>query len=150
MPKTANTPDIETVSSVLDRVFAATYALYFRTHSYHWNIVGADFHSTHAMLEEQYTALWRALDEIAERYRAMGLPAPHAAPAVSAMAPATSRDAMLADLLAHHEVAIAGLRDGIEELDGARDIAGADFLTELLAGHEKTAWMLRASLSSRA
>lgn len=146
MPTTTPSPDTTAIQSVLDRVFAATYDLYFRTHSYHWNVVSADFPSIHSMLEGQYDALWEALDEIAERYRVFGLAAPHGVPAVSAMGPDTSRDGMLADLLARHQATIATLRSGIDTLEEAGDAAGADFLTGRLAAHEKTAWMLGASL----
>lgn len=136
----------ETVKSVLDKVFAETFALYFRTHSYHWNVRSPDFHSAHTMLEGQYDALWEALDAIAERLRVFDLAAPASAVAVSALPYGTSKEAMFADLLAGHESVIATLRSGIDSLEAAGDAAGADFLVGRLAEHEKTAWTLRASL----
>lgn len=113
----------ETVRSVLDRVFAETFALYFKTHSYHWNVRDKDFHSAHVMLEGQYDALWDALDEIAERFRAFDLAAPSSIAAVSALPYGTSKDTMFADLLAGHESVIEALRSGIDSLEAAGDAA---------------------------
>lgn len=145
--KTMKTPvDTQAVHSVLKGIFQATYSLYFKTHSYHWNVRSSDFHSAHAMLNEQYDALWDSLDEIAERFRAFDLAAPDSAPTVKALPLGTSKDAMFQDLLSDHESVIALLRKSIAELSDAGDEAGADFLTGRLAEHEKTAWMLRASV----
>lgn len=72
--------------TVLEKVFLETYALYFKAHSYHWNVKSSNFHSDHAFLEGQYDSLWESLDEIAERFRALDLPAPSSAPSVSALA----------------------------------------------------------------
>ena len=63
----------ETMAKAVTAVLADTYALYFKTHAYHWNVTGPRFHDLHAMFEEQYTALWTATDEIAERIRALGV-----------------------------------------------------------------------------
>lgn len=59
----------EMVEKVLTEVFNQEYALYFKTHSYHWNITGPEFYSLHLMLETQYQLLWESLDKIAERIR---------------------------------------------------------------------------------
>lgn len=134
------------VKNVLERVFDATYSLYFRTHSAHWNVRSPDFHSLHEMLGKQYEELWGALDEIAERLRACDLPAPAGIASVEAMPFGTPRNDVLSDLLRHHESVIGILRKGISELSEAGDEAGADFLTGRLAEHEKTAWMLRSSI----
>lgn len=105
--------------TVLEKVFLETYALYFKAHSYHWNVKSSNFHSDHAFLEGQYDSLWESLDEIAERFRALDLPAPSSAPSVSALAFGASKDAMYADLLSGHEGVISTLRSGIETLEAA-------------------------------
>ena len=60
----------------LKRVLGETYALYSKTHGYHWNVTGLHFQSLHTLFMTQYTELWNALDEIAERIRALGAFAP--------------------------------------------------------------------------
>jgi len=50
--------------------------LYAKTHGFHWNVAGPMFNTLHLMFMEQYIELWTALDEIAERIRALGYRAP--------------------------------------------------------------------------
>jgi starvation-inducible DNA-binding protein len=55
---------------------------------------------------------------------------------------------MLATLLADHEALARSLREDITTVnDRHRDVGTADFLTGLLEGHEKAAWMLRSFLA---
>ncbi len=56
----------------LAKVLADTYTLLGKTHGFHWNVTGPQFHSLHEMFEEQYTDLTGAVDELAERIRALG------------------------------------------------------------------------------
>ncbi|HBT36354.1 MAG TPA: DNA starvation/stationary phase protection protein, partial [Hyphomonas sp.] len=65
-----------TSADALRVLLAETYALYSKTHGYHWNVTGPRFNSLHTMFETQYNELWMALDEIAERIRALGHFAP--------------------------------------------------------------------------
>ena len=50
--------------------------LYLKTHNFHWNVTGPMFRTLHLMFEEQYNELWLAVDVVAERIRALGVPAP--------------------------------------------------------------------------
>ena len=66
----------QTIAQGLSKVLADTYTLYLKTHNYHWNVRGPMFHSLHTMFEQQYTELALAVDEVAERIRALGELAP--------------------------------------------------------------------------
>ena len=66
----------ETVAEGLSKLLADSYSLYLKTHNYHWNVTGPQFNSLHTMFETQYTELAAAVDEIAERIRALGHLAP--------------------------------------------------------------------------
>ncbi|MGZ9029871.1 MAG: Dps family protein, partial [Burkholderiaceae bacterium] len=68
--------DREKTAEGLARLLADTYGLYLKTHSFHWNVEGPMFNTLHLMFMEQYTELWTALDEVAERIRSLGYPAP--------------------------------------------------------------------------
>jgi hypothetical protein len=68
--------DREKVAHALSRLLADTYGLYLKTHNFHWNVEGPMFNTLHQMFMVQYTELWNALDEIAERIRSLGYPAP--------------------------------------------------------------------------
>ena len=60
----------------LSRFLADSFTLYLKTHNFHWNVTGPMFNALHNMFEAQYTEQWNALDEIAERIRALGFNAP--------------------------------------------------------------------------
>ena len=64
------------VAAGLSRLLADTYAVYLKTHGYHWNVRGPYFASLHGLFMDQYNEEWAALDEIAERIRAQGEFAP--------------------------------------------------------------------------
>jgi starvation-inducible DNA-binding protein len=140
------------VAGGLAKVLADTFQLYARTHGYHWNVTGPEFPQLHAMFEAQYTEMWNALDEIAERIRALGEFAPANAAMFAKLSPIASAEEnppdarrMVINLLEGHEALIARAREAFTLAEDAGDAASADLLTERLAAHEKTAWMLRAT-----
>ncbi len=142
------------VADALNGVLADTYVLYMKTHSYHWNVTGPQFHSLHNMFEEQYREMWAALDELAERVRALGHFAPTSGADFTERAAIKSADAqppaageMIKILLADHETLIRRAREALETADDADDDASEDLLTQRIQSHEKTAWMLRAMAS---
>lgn len=142
----------EASAAALKRLLGESYALYIKTHGYHWNVTGPRFQSLHDMFMTQYTELWMALDEIAERIRALG----HFAPGSSAelMQPASigqdngvpEAEAMIANLARGHEAVARAAREGIEVATKAGDDVTADLMTQRATIADKTAWMLRSSL----
>ncbi|RZJ80080.1 MAG: DNA starvation/stationary phase protection protein [Brevundimonas sp.] len=139
----------------LTKVLADSYAVYLKTHGYHWNVRGPEFFSLHNLLEQQYRELWEALDTIAERIRALGQFAPQGYAAFANLTsikdgdPEKDASAMLAELMKDHETTIATCRAALEAADEDGDDVTVDLLTQRLAAHEKAAWMLRASLGGR-
>jgi len=136
----------------LNKVLADAYAVYLKTHGYHWNVRGPNFQSLHVLLEGQYTEQWAALDTIAERIRALGELAPQGYGAFGNLSsikdgdPEQDSDGMLTDLLKDNETLIATLRAAFPAAEAGGDEATADLLTQRLQAHEKHAWMLRATL----
>jgi len=141
------------VADALNGVLADTYVLYQKTHAYHWNVTGPQFPVLHAMFEEQYREMWAALDELAERVRALGAFAPSSGQAFAKLASIESADAeppragrMVVNLLEGHETLIHRARKALETAEQAGDVASEDLLTQRIQTHEKTAWMLRATV----
>ncbi|MEM9169167.1 MAG: DNA starvation/stationary phase protection protein [Pseudomonadota bacterium] len=139
------------VAQSLNEVLADTYVLYMKTHAYHWNVTGPQFVTLHTLFEEQYREMWAALDEIAERVRALGVYAPASGKAFDEFAQIESAedappaaDAMVKTLLADHETLIRRARAALETASDANDSASEDLLTVRVQAHEKTAWMLRS------
>ena len=51
------------------KVLADTFIMYYKTHSYHWNIEGSNFPQYHEFLQNIYEELFAAIDVIAEHIR---------------------------------------------------------------------------------
>lgn len=139
------------VAEALNATLADTYSLYMKTHAYHWNVTGPQFHTLHVMFEEQYREMWAALDEIAERVRALGVFAPTSGKQFADLSAIDNADTkppsageMVKRLLADHETLIKRAREGLSTAEEAGDAASADLLTVRIQTHEKTAWMLRS------
>ena len=138
----------------LSRVLADTYFLYLKTHNFHWNVEGANFRSLHLMFEEQYQALWNALDELAERIRALGQYAPGTYEKYRALATVTETegipksDAMLRELIADHETLVRTVQTALGTAHAAGDEGTAGLLADRLAYHQKQIWMMRSTLGA--
>jgi starvation-inducible DNA-binding protein len=132
----------------LSKLLADTYAVYLKTHGYHWNVRGLEFAALHALFMQQYTEMWTAIDEVAERIRALGGLAPQGYRSFSNLSgiqdgdPEQDAQAMLTELVRDHETLIANAKAARE---GADDVTAA-VIDNRVQAHEKHAWMLRASL----
>ena len=142
----------EQIAQHLSRLLADSYTLYLKTHNYHWNVTGPQFNTLHAMFEEQYTELAIAVDDVAERIRALGIKAPGSygefAELTSIDEASGTEDAaeMLRQLVIGQETAARTAREGFPAADSANDQPTADLLTQRMQLHEKNAWMLRSML----
>ena len=143
----------QAITQGLSHLLADTYTLYMTTHNFHWNVTGPMFNSLHAMFMAQYTELWNAVDPIAERIRALGHHAPGSYAQFAKLsslpdAPATPPKAleMVALLAQGHEAVARTARQLYDVVGEAHDEPTADLLTQRIAVHEQTAWMLRSLL----
>ena len=108
------------------------------------------FSTLHALFEGQYGELADTVDEIAERIRTLGFPAPGS---FSAFAKLTSLKEvsgvpsaldMVQQLLSDHEAVMAMVGDLLKDVN---DTVSEGFLADRLGYHQKTAWMLRSTLA---
>ena len=144
--------DRQTVVQPLERLLADSYTLYLKTHSYHWNVTGPMFTTLHTLFETQYNELALAVDEIAERIRAIGAPAPgsytqfqeRATVQEDTTVPAAVD--MIQQLVADHEAVAASGREVVRAAEAAGDDASVDLGVRRIDVHEKAAWMLRSHL----
>mgnify|MGYP001380895855 CR=1 FL=1 len=140
------------IAKGLSKVLADSYTLYLKTHNYHWNVTGPMFQTLHAMFEEHYTELATAVDDIAERIRALGVLAPGSYKAFSDLTSIEEVDQvpealdMVRDLVKSHETLIRTARSVLPTAGEVNDEATVDLLTQRIQLHEKTAWMLRSLL----
>jgi len=143
----------EDIAAGLSKLLADSYSLYLKTHNYHWNVTGPMFNTLHQMFEEQYTELAAAVDEIAERIRALGVRAPGSYSAFSELtrieegSGEESAEEMIRQLVVGQETVVRTARDVFPVADAANDEPSADLLTQRMQIHEKNAWMLRSMLA---
>ena len=147
--------DRKAVAEGLSKLLADSYAVYLKTHGYHWNVRGPNFSQLHSLFMTQYTEMWTAIDEVAERIRALGELAPQSASAFANLTsikdgdPEKDSSEMLKELIKDHGVVISTARAALDAADEVGDEASVDLMTQRLAAHEKAAWMLRSSLGDR-
>jgi starvation-inducible DNA-binding protein len=140
------------ITDELSKVLADSYMLYLKTHNFHWNVTGEHFHSLHEQFEEQYTELADAIDEIAERIRALGHKAPgtfkefHQLTSIEENTEKPEAMEMVRRLAVANEQVLRTARKALDPAKDADDEATIDLLTQRLHVHSKTAWMLRSHL----
>jgi starvation-inducible DNA-binding protein len=142
------------VIETLQRLLADEVVLSLKTRNFHWNVEGRDFCQLHQLFDQQYGQLDGLVDEIAERIRALGGFAPGSMheclgltriPEVGGAYQPDPDNRMERLLLQDHEQVICELRTLIDAMAEWGDTGTQDFVTGILARHEKMAWMLRAS-----
>lgn len=140
------------VAEKLGQLLADTYTLAFKTHGYHWNVVGRQFHDLHQLFGTQYAALYEAADEVAERIRALDQPAPASYARFAALSRVTADDerpdqlGMVERLRDAHRQTATTAYELVELAEQNDDAATADLATQRITEHEKAAWMLGSIL----
>lgn len=144
------------ISQGLKKLLADEYTLYLKTHNFHWNVTGPHFTSLHKMFEDQYTELAVAVDDIAERIRALGHYAPASYKKFSELTSLKEEDGvpnwqdMVQQLINGQEAVVRTARGCLDIAEKANDQPTLDLLTQRMFYHEKTAWMLRSLLDNSA
>ena len=145
--------DRKKVAEGLSRVLADSYTLYLKTHNFHWNVEGPMFQTLHLMFETQYNELALAVDLIAERIRALGVPAPGSYTAfgkltsIKESAGVPTAQQMIKECVEGQETVVRTARAVLPLAESAQDQATLDLLTQRMQLHEKTAWMMRSLLA---
>ena len=150
-----NQQDREQIAQGLSKLLADSYALYVKTHNFHWNVTGPMFQTLHMMFETQYTELAEAIDIIAERIRALGYSAPGSfsefqrLTSIKDAEGTLSADEMIRQSVEGQETVVRTAREIIPIAAKANDEPTADMVTERMQVHEKTAWMMRSLIQQQ-
>ena len=140
------------VSGALSKLLADTYLLYLKTQNTHWNIHGPEFYSLHVMTEKQYEEMADAVDEIAERIRALGFFVEGTTSAFQKLSSIQEdekihpKHILIEQLIKGHEQVIRDCRSLGELAEKHHDCATVDLMGRRLNAHEKFSWMLRSQL----
>jgi starvation-inducible DNA-binding protein len=144
--------DRKAIADGLSRFLADSYTLYLKTHNFHWNVTGPMFNTLHLMFETQYNEMALAVDQIAERIRALGFPAPGSYQRYAQLSSikeevgVPAAEEMIRQLVQGQEAVVRTARQIFPIADEVHDEPTTDLLTQRMQIHEKNAWMLRSML----
>lgn len=143
---------MEELVIALKKALANTFAFYLKTHGFHWNVTGPDFHQYHTMLGNIYEEVYGSIDQFGEEIRALGDYAPASFARFAALTdiedelkipPALT---MIERLLADNEKVLAVIEAAYNAAEANHAHGLSNFLAERQDAHKKHAWMLSATL----
>lgn len=145
---TSNTP----LAGSLNQVLADSYALMALTHLAHWNVEGPGFFALHTAFQTQYEELFTAIDEIAERIRALdsyaigGLSTLARTAQMKEFAAPLSQEDYVRVLITANEKLLADAARARDVAGTANDAESQDLMIGRITLHQKTLWMLKSFL----
>lgn len=131
-----------------------TFLMYFKAHSYHWNVEGKDFPQMHAFFGDVYDELYGSVDKFAEEIRTLGFYAPrnldeiYRYKTIDADNVGKDVEAMVADLIVANKETIESLNKLFDELTAAKKQGFANFIADRIDAHNKHEWMLTSILKA--
>ncbi len=146
--------NLKDITNMLSAVLSDAVLLYMKTRKFHWNVSGESFMELHKLFEKQYKQLEQNIDEIAERInklgsQTIGTTTEFISRSQIKESPGkypSSKD-MIKELLGDHEAVITQLRKNIDDSEEKyKDKGTADFLIDIMEGHQTIAWTLRRYL----
>ena len=141
----------EELITSMKKVLADTFVMYFKAHTYHWNVEGADFKQYHDFFGGIYLELFESVDNIAEHIRQLDGYTPTALmelksySMVSEDEEAVSAMSMINRLLDANNLLLASLMMAYKDAEAATELGLANFLQDRIAAHQKHGWMLKAT-----
>lgn len=149
--KTAN---LGGIAENLNQVVAECYGLMAQLHLAHWNVEGSDFLTLHQMFQTQYEDLFTAIDDIAERVRALGHYAEGGLKKLAGMTTISegpSGESLAAkdwvsSILLGHEIVIAAAVKTRKLAADSGDAETEDLMIGRISIHQKAVWFLNSYL----
>jgi starvation-inducible DNA-binding protein len=153
--QTASKQKTNAVVEGLKTLLSDSYALMGQTHLAHWNVEGPNFFQLHVAFQAQYEELFEAVDEIAERIRALDAYAPGGLTTLAkgseieefATGAAPAKD-FVAHLVESHEQLLVGAHELRKTCETTGDLESQDMVIKRIQTHDKTLWMLKSFLKN--
>ncbi|HBB32796.1 MAG TPA: DNA starvation/stationary phase protection protein [Cyanobacteria bacterium UBA8803] len=142
------------LASGLSQLLEDTYNIYLKTHGCRWKATDSLSESFDELLEKQYTEMTAAVEELTERLRALGMPAPdpyseflRLSAGVQTKSFPSVRE-MIPLLVEGNQVASRQALIVREQAQAASYFHTAQLLTERMNVHQRNASILRSYLNS--
>ena len=141
---------MEKLIEQLRTILGTNFGLYFKIHSYHWNVEGSNFVEYHKYLGKLYTQIFNNTDLIAEKLRALGTYAPVSLTRMKEFSDieedvsVLEANQMFQNLVVANDRYIIHLRAGIIAAEAANEPAIGNFLQDILDQHQKHGWFLKS------
>lgn len=135
----------------LKNALSNTFVLYFKAHSYHWNVEGPDFEQYHSFLGKFYEEVFGEVDTIAELIRTLDVYAPTSLAKLTTGSDIEETEgvipsglAMIENLKTNNDRLLASLYTAYKDAEDASEFGISNAIQDLITTHEKQAWMLRS------
>ena len=141
---------MEKLIEQLRTILGTNFGLYFKIHSYHWNVEGPNFVEYHTYLGNLYTQIFNNTDLIAEKLRALETYTPVSLTRMKELSDIEEDVSVLEAMPMFQNLVVANdryiihLRAGIVAAEAANEPAIGNFLQDILDAHQKHGWMLRS------
>jgi starvation-inducible DNA-binding protein len=140
------------ITTLLCEYLADTAIVYYKTHTFHWNVEGPNFYGIHLMFEKLYTTLWESMDETAEHIRTLGekVPASYAdllkLGSIEESETTPLSNIMVQVLRDDHITLSKKAYEVSTYAESQKDMATVDIMAKHAAFLEKACWMLQSSI----
>ena len=141
---------METLVEMMKKVLADTFAMYLKSHNYHWNVEGSNFPQYHEFFGNLYEELHGAVDPIAEQIRALDSYAPGSLSRFMELTEIQDElnvplgTDMARKLLSDNQIVMNTLNMTFKLAEQFDQQGLMDFLAGRIDTHSKHAWMLRS------
>ena len=143
---------MESLQLSLQKTLADVFTMYFKAHTFHWNVEGPDFSQYHDLLGNIYEEVYGSIDLLAEHIRQIDAYTPTSLKQLSGLTVVTEDETvmpalqMIKSLMDANSMVLASLMLSYRDADAASELGLANFLQDRIAAHQKHAWMLKATL----
>ena len=142
----------QNIANNLHKIIRNSYVLALKTQNFHWNVAGPNFKSLHDLFSSQYEDLSEAIDDLAERIRALDILVPArfdlflGESEIKNGSEKSNWQVMVKELCDDNKELSKMINICLREVQKEGDEATADMLIERAQVHDKNAWMLKSSL----
>ena len=143
---------MESLQLSLQKTLADVFTMYFKAHTFHWNVEGPNFSQYHDLLGDIYEEVYGSIDLLGEQIRQIDAYTPTSLKQLLDLTVVSEEETvmpalqMIKSLMDTNSMVLASLMLSYRDADSASELGLANFLQDRIAAHQKHAWMLKATL----